>query len=79
MTVAFTNTSDCHYTAHTWDFGNGVTSTLPGPTHTYDAVGGYTATLTLSSTQDGCITRATQRIAVLYENILYLPVILREQ
>jgi len=36
LTVAFTNTSTCSYTASLWDFWDGVTSTLPAPTHTYE-------------------------------------------
>lgn len=33
--------------SHLWDFGDGVTSTLPDPVHTYAADGSYTVTLTV--------------------------------
>jgi PKD repeat protein len=36
-----------------WDFGDGVTSTLQNPTHTYSAVGFYTVSLRITSTT-GC-------------------------
>ncbi len=48
LTVDFTNTSTCNYTTSRWDFGNGVTSTLPSPTHTYTATGVYTVALMVS-------------------------------
>ena len=48
LTVIFTNTSTGGYTGSLWDFGDGVTSTLESPTHTYTAAGVYTVTLTVS-------------------------------
>ena len=33
---------------YSWDFGDGATSSLPNPTHTYSASGHHTATLTVS-------------------------------
>jgi len=32
-----------------WDFGDGITSTLAAPTHTYGADGGYTVTLQVAN------------------------------
>jgi PKD repeat protein len=52
-----------------WDFGDGGTSTEANPTHTYTAVGQYTATLIVtdnSSLSDG----ATVTVSVLAPNIL---------
>jgi PKD repeat protein len=45
LTAAFTNTSASGYTSVLWDFGDGVTSTVDAPTHTYTANGNYTVTL----------------------------------
>jgi len=46
--VTFTDASVGDITTWLWDFGDGVTNTLPSPTHTYTAVGAYTVTLTVS-------------------------------
>jgi len=48
LTVVFTNTSAGGYTASLWNFGDGITSTQTGPTHTYTETGSYTVTLTVS-------------------------------
>ena len=48
LMVVFTNTSTGDYTIRQWDFGDGVTSALESPTHTYTAAGAYTVTLTVS-------------------------------
>ncbi len=47
LTVNFTNTSSGPYTSLWWSFGDGVTSTLGSPSHTYTLGGVYTVTLTL--------------------------------
>ena len=39
--------------AYSWDFGDGGTSTLQNPTHTYPFQGSYTVKLTVT-TKDGC-------------------------
>ncbi|MCF8465494.1 MAG: PKD domain-containing protein [Flavobacteriales bacterium] len=39
-----------------WDFGDGNTSTLPTPTHTYATTGDYTVVLTAINTVTGCPT-----------------------
>lgn len=48
VTAVFTNTSTGDFTDSLWTFGDGVTSTLPSPTHTYTSAGVYTVTLTVS-------------------------------
>jgi PKD repeat protein len=48
LTVNFTNTS-VNSNIYGWDFGDGNTSTLPNPTHTYAAPGQYTVTLLSSN------------------------------
>jgi PKD repeat protein len=48
LTVDFMNASTGDYVDSFWDFGDGVTSTLESPTHTYGAAGLYTITLTVN-------------------------------
>jgi len=43
---------------YSWDFGDGATSTLQNPTHTYNSTGSYTITLTVT-TQSGCVKTIT--------------------
>ncbi len=45
LTVTFTNTSN-NATTYEWNFGDGNTSTLTNPVHTYGVSGTYTVTLT---------------------------------
>ncbi len=49
LTVQFTDVSSNTPTSWLWDFGDGVTSTLQNPTHTYSAVGSYTVSLTATN------------------------------
>lgn len=44
-TVAFTNTSSPSGLSHTWDFGDGNSSTAVSPTHSYASIGSYTIKL----------------------------------
>jgi RHS repeat-associated protein len=68
LTVTFTNLSQPSsvMTSYLWNFGDGVTSTITNPVHSY-ALGYYTVTLTAWSgtlkdiiTQTNCITAQTQ-------------------
>ena len=55
LVVTFTNTSSTtNSTTFLWQFGDGGTSTLKNPTHTYTALGLYTVTLQVN--QNGCIS-----------------------
>jgi hypothetical protein len=45
LTVQFTDLSIEDVLTYTWDFGDQITASLPGPTHTYGALGYYTVTL----------------------------------
>ena len=47
LAVTFTNNSS-NYTSSSWDFGDGSTSTATNPSHTYNAIGWYTVTLTVT-------------------------------
>ncbi|MFN8397741.1 MAG: PKD domain-containing protein [Bacteroidia bacterium] len=49
LTVAFTDVSTGTPTSWLWDFGDGNTSTLQNPTHTYAASGTYTVCLTATN------------------------------
>ena len=42
LTVAFTSLATGVVTGYQWKFGDGTTSTLKDPTHTYSATGSYT-------------------------------------
>ncbi|MDG4475731.1 PilC/PilY family type IV pilus protein [Thiovibrio frasassiensis] len=55
VTVQFSNLSQGLVTnpAYLWDFGDGDTSTLAAPAHTYTAIGDYTVTLIVSSDEGG--------------------------
>ncbi len=52
LAVTFTNLS-VGYDSVLWDFGDGITSTLPSPSHTYASPGLYVVTLTTDKT--GCL------------------------
>jgi choice-of-anchor B domain-containing protein len=60
--VDFTNTS-VNANSYHWDFGDGLTSTSPNPSHAYSAVGQYPVTLT--ATNDCGSTTFQQTIQVL--------------
>jgi gliding motility-associated-like protein len=45
-------------TAYSWNFGDGTSSTLPNPSHTYSNAGTYTITLSYT-TADGCTATNT--------------------
>jgi PKD repeat protein len=47
--VSFVDASSSTPTAWSWDFGDGTTSTLQNPTHTYAATGSYVVTLVASN------------------------------
>lgn len=49
LTVSLTDTSDPDVTQWSWDFGDGNTSTMQNPVHTYAAPGTYTVCLTVTS------------------------------
>ncbi len=48
LTVQFTDQSTGSITSWSWDFGDGTTSTVQNPQHTYTAIGTYTVSLTVS-------------------------------
>jgi murein DD-endopeptidase MepM/ murein hydrolase activator NlpD len=59
LKVSFGNTSVGDYTESLWDFGDGQTSGARDPSHTYEAPGVYTVTLTVSGPDSkDTVTRA---------------------
>lgn len=52
LTVAFTDQSVGTVTSYAWDFGDGGTSTVASPSHTYANYGTYTVCLTVDN--NGC-------------------------
>ena len=60
LVATFTNTSAGNPTSYAWTFGDGATSTLASPTHTYAVQDVYTVTLTV--TNGSCTTVYTQVI-----------------
>jgi len=78
LTVDFANTSTGDYDTHVWHFGDGVTSTLESPTHTYTALGSYTVTLSIqgpggtdAAVKPGCVTVEPFTV--------YLPLVTRKE
>lgn len=53
-TVDFTNTSLGNSLSYYWNFGDGFSSNLQNPTHTYTTVGNYTACLSIYSSDSLC-------------------------
>lgn len=77
LTVSFSNDS-LHAADFSWTFGDGLTSTLPSPIHTYPASGTYTVTLLAAGPcgQDSSTAPVTV-LAPTYRYPLYLPFILK--
>ncbi len=69
FTVNFQNQST-GATNYFWSFGDGDTSSLPNPTHTYRDTGKYTVTLvSVNAVNDSCLSRYTQVISIQYKKI----------
>ena len=54
MKVHFTNSSAGSFTKWLWRFGDGETSKIWNPNHTYNKAGTYTVTLTLTGAKGTC-------------------------
>ncbi|QBZ98950.1 T9SS type B sorting domain-containing protein [Flavobacterium sangjuense] len=59
----FTNTTNGNFT-YNWNFGDGYTSNLENPSHTYAAAGTYTATLLLTAVPGGCQNAISHTVTV---------------
>ena len=58
--ITFSDISTGSPTSWTWDFGDGNSSTLQNPTHTYSSAGTYNVSLTVS---DGASTDSETKTA----------------
>lgn len=80
LTVTFTNQSEGMFAlSYLWDFGDGVTSTLESPLHTYAASGTYTVTLTAS---DACgleVYQAQVTVEAAEARRIYVPMLYKGQ
>jgi PKD repeat protein len=77
LTVVFTNTSTGGYASSLWSFGDGITSTLESPTHTYTAAGAFTVTLTVNGGGGSHTQTKPTYILVQEKHSAYLPLIMR--
>jgi PKD repeat protein len=66
--VVFTNTSTGDYTSSLWNLGDGLSSTLKNPSHTYEAAGTFSVTLIVSGPAGADTFTRTSYIAV-YEPV----------
>jgi len=64
LTVQFTDTSEFGPYVWLWNFGDGNTSTLQNPSHTYDTSGTYTVNLTVTNAKGSASTLAAGYITV---------------
>jgi hypothetical protein len=76
LAVVFANTSGGDYTTSLWDLGDGVTSTLENPAHTYTALGAYTVSLEVSG-PGGRDVAVKAAYIVVEPYRIYLPLVLR--
>ncbi len=63
--ITFTDQSTAVPQSWLWDFGDGNTSTMQNPTHTYTTSGTYTVTLTVSNTLGSDVSTQTITVALL--------------
>jgi len=68
LPVSFTDSSSCntnytHFTNWSWNFGDGQTSNLQNPNHTYQDTGVYSVTLTVT-TDLGCTATTSVEVQV---------------
>jgi C1A family cysteine protease/PKD repeat protein len=64
LKVQFTDTSTGNPTSWTWDFGDGITSTLKNPSHDYTVNGRYTVKLTVRNAGGSSTSVKTNYIKV---------------
>jgi PKD repeat protein len=63
LDCSFIDNSNGAIVSHVWDFGDGATSSLQQPQHTYAQPGTYTVTLTVT-TSAGCTSTTSQTITL---------------
>lgn len=76
VTVEFSNLTTGVVTSYLWDFGDGETSTLPNPAHTYVTPGSFTVSLTATGPGGSVTETKTNLISTsLPANVLKVPFI----
>jgi PKD repeat protein len=76
--VTFTNESTGTFPlAFEWDLGDGVTSTLPAPTHTYQSPGLYTVVMTATDLCGSGVHSDLLRVGGQL-HLYYLPLVTKE-
>lgn len=73
--IQFTNLTPGTILSSTWDFGDGSSSQLSNPSHSYPAFGTFTATLTVTTPSK--TSRFSQQISIQPQWQLMLPLVLR--
>ena len=76
LMVQFTSTVTGTVTGYDWAFGDGGTSILPHPTHTYTDTGDYTVSLRVDG-PGGYYTETKAAYIFVGEHVIYLPLVLR--
>jgi len=73
LTASFSNSSsdDNGVVTNSWSFGDGVTSSSVNPTHTYDADGSYTVTLTVTDAEG--LTSTSSKVVSVSGDIIVDP------
>lgn len=73
LPVQFINTSSANASGHSWNFGDGSSSTAVSPAHTFQNAGVYTVTLTVQNA-NGCTDTYTMNITVISEgSVIRVP------
>ncbi len=72
LAVQFTDTSISTPTAWLWEFGDGETSALQNPSHTYTEPGLYTVTLTVTNAYGSDTETKTDHIRVAVDGPIYV-------
>ena len=77
LTVHFTDLSTGQIDTWLWEFGDGLTSTLQNPTHTYALTGTFTVSLTVTGPggSDTAVRAGYIRVSEGFQ--IYLPLVLR--
>jgi PKD repeat protein len=65
LSIDFTDQSQGNVTSWAWDFGDGTTSTIQNPSHTYQHAGTFTVTLTINGMQTATKTNYISTLPVL--------------
>lgn len=64
----FNGTRSIGADTYSWNFGDGNTSGLPSPVHTYASTGIYTVSLRVTNTETGCFSDRTREIEIVDEH-----------